>query len=52
MLATKEQRYQEEKANFLFHDLSCYMRGLDDYGGMDARVLAVFQSVDFTQIPA
>jgi hypothetical protein len=29
-----EQRYQHEKANFLFHDLSCYMRGLgeSDYG--------------------
>jgi hypothetical protein len=27
---TKEQRYLEEKANFLFHDLSCYMRGLSD----------------------
>src|SRR4051794_22136573 len=24
---TPEQRYQYEKASFLFHDLSCYMRG-------------------------
>jgi hypothetical protein len=31
---TPEQRYQREKANFLFHDLSCYMRKLceEDYG--------------------
>jgi hypothetical protein len=31
---TPEVRYQEEKANFLFHDLSCYMRDLgeEDYG--------------------
>jgi hypothetical protein len=29
-----EQRYQRDKANFLFHELSCYMRGLgeEDYG--------------------
>jgi hypothetical protein len=29
-----EQRYQQQKANFLFHDLSCYMRrlGEEDYG--------------------
>jgi hypothetical protein len=25
-----EQRYQHEKANFLFHDLGCYMRRLND----------------------
>src|SRR5215831_15270726 len=25
-----EERYKQEKANFLFHDLSCYMRGLSD----------------------
>ena len=31
---TPEQRYQDEKRNFLFHELSCYMRGLgeEDYG--------------------
>jgi hypothetical protein len=29
-----EDRYQSKKANFLFHDLSCYMRklGEEDYG--------------------
>ena len=29
-----EERYQAEKTNFLFHDLSCYMRDLgeEDYG--------------------
>jgi hypothetical protein len=26
-----EQRYQREKSNFLFHDLSCYMRRLGEY---------------------
>jgi hypothetical protein len=25
-----EQRYQRDKASFLFHDLSCYMKGLSD----------------------
>ena len=29
---TPEQRYQREKANFLFHDLSCYMKGLLENG--------------------
>ncbi len=28
---TPEQRYQREKRNFLFHDLSCYMRRLGEY---------------------
>jgi len=27
-----EQRYQHEKSNFLFHDLSCYMNGLLENG--------------------
>jgi hypothetical protein len=29
-----EQRYQDKKSNFLFHDLSCYMKGLgeEDHG--------------------
>lgn len=26
-----EQRYQDKKANFLFHDLSCYMNHINDY---------------------
>jgi hypothetical protein len=31
-----EQRYQRRKESFLFHDTSCYMRGLgeEDYGGI------------------
>jgi hypothetical protein len=26
-----EQRYQDEKKNFLFHDLSCYMNDINDH---------------------
>lgn len=39
---TPEQRYQDEKRNFLFHDLSCYMRDLgeEDHGCTGAGCIA------------